>query len=194
LHHRDQAILKDLNLPVVSLSKSNFIAVSWEKLDLGWFKLNTDGSSLVNPGISGAGGLIRDHKGNLIVAFSEYVGIGSNNKAELLGVLIGLRKCKAMSLRNIVVELDSSLIVTWFEKGSCRVWYFEDFWEEIDLLLSGLNTQFNHVFREGNQAVDWLNKHGSAGIMHDYNSNNILKKLKRILRVDKCGLPCFRIK
>jgi hypothetical protein len=34
LHQRDQAILKD------------FIAVSWEKPELGWFKLNTDGSSL----------------------------------------------------------------------------------------------------------------------------------------------------
>jgi hypothetical protein len=90
LHHHDQAILKELNLTVVSFSKSNFVAVSWEKPELGWFKLNTDGSSFVNPGESGAGGLIRDHKGNLIVAFSEYFGIGSNNKAELLGVLIGL--------------------------------------------------------------------------------------------------------
>jgi hypothetical protein len=70
----------------------------------------------------------------------------------------------------------------------------EDFWEEIVLLLSGLNTQFNHVFREGNQAADWLSKRGSAGITHDYNSNNIPKELKGILRVDKCGLPCFRIK
>jgi hypothetical protein len=50
------------------------------------------------------------------------------------------------------------------------------------------------VFREGNQAADWLSKRGSAGITHDYNSNNIPKELKGILRVDKCGLPCFRIK
>jgi ribonuclease HI len=194
LHHRDQAILKELNLPAVSFSKTNFVAVSWEKLELGWFKLNTNGSSLVNPGESGAGGLIRDHKGNLIVAFSEYFGIDSNNKAKLLGVLIGLRKCKAMGLRNIVVELDSSLIVTWFEKGSCRVWYLEDFWEEIFLLISGLNIRFNHVFREGNQAADWLSKRGSAGIMYEYNSNNIPKELKGILQVDNCGLPCLRMK
>jgi hypothetical protein len=56
LHHRDQAILKELNLLAVSFSKSNFVAVSWEKPELGWFKLNTDGSSLVNPWESGAGG------------------------------------------------------------------------------------------------------------------------------------------
>jgi len=50
------------------------------------------------------------------------------------------------------------------------------------------------VLREGNQAANWLSKRGSAGITHDYNSNNIPKELKRILRVDKCGLPCLRIK
>jgi hypothetical protein len=99
-----------------------------------------------------------------------------------------------MGLRNIVVELDSSLIVTWLEKGSCRVWYLEDFWEEIFLLISGLNTRFNRVFREGNQAADWLNKRGSAGITYEYNSNNIPKELKGILRVDNCGLPCLRMK
>jgi len=194
LHHRDQAILQELNLPTVSHAKSRFIAVAWEKPELGWFKLNTDGSSLENPGISGAGGLTRDHTGNLIFAFSEYIGIGSNNKAELLGVLIGLRKCKAMGLHNIVVKLDSSLLVTWFEKGSCRVWYLEDFWEEIVFLLSGLNTRIKHVLREGNQAADWLSKSGSAGITHDYTSNNIPKELKGILRIDKCGLSCLRIK
>jgi hypothetical protein len=70
----------------------------------------------------------------------------------------------------------------------------EDFWEEIVLLLSGLNTRFNHVLREGNQVADWLSKCGSAGITHDYTSHNISKDLKGILRIDKCGLPCLRIK
>jgi hypothetical protein len=84
--------------------------------------------------------------------------------------------------------------VTWFEKGSCRVWYLEDFWEEIVFLLSGLNTRIKHVLREGNQAADWLSKSGSAGITHDYTSNNIPKELKGILRIDKCGLSCLRIK
>jgi hypothetical protein len=62
------------------------------------------------------------------------------------------------------------------------------------LLISGLNIRFNHVFREGNQAADWLSKCGSAGITQEYNSNNIPKELKGILRVDKCGLPCLRIR
>ncbi|GLT71799.1 hypothetical protein SLA2020_437920 [Shorea laevis] len=99
-----------------------------------------------------------------------------------------------MGLHNIVVELDSSLIVNWLENGSCGIWYLEDFWEEVLFLISGLNIRVNHVFREGNQAADWLSKCGSAGITQDYNSTNLPKDLKGILRVDKCGLPCFRIR
>lgn len=52
----------------------------------------------------------------------------------------------------------------------------------------------NRVFREGNQAADWLSKRGSAEITYEYNSNNIPKELKGILRVDNCGLPCLRMK
>lgn len=37
--------------------------VRWCKLASGWVKLNTDGSSLGNPGLAGGGGLIRDEKG-----------------------------------------------------------------------------------------------------------------------------------
>jgi hypothetical protein len=53
---------------------------------------------------------------------------------------------------------------------------------------------FNHVFREGNQATDWLSKRGSTGITHEYNSNNIPEELKAILRVDNYGLPCLKMK
>ncbi|KAL0287128.1 UNVERIFIED_CONTAM: hypothetical protein Sradi_7130200 [Sesamum radiatum] len=33
----------------------------------GWYKLNTDGASKGNPGISGAGGILRDQLGKVIL-------------------------------------------------------------------------------------------------------------------------------
>ena len=39
------------------------IAISWQFPPLTWFKLNSDGSSLGNPGKAGGGGLIRNDKG-----------------------------------------------------------------------------------------------------------------------------------
>ena len=38
--------------------------VSWCKPSVGWYKLNSDGASVGNPGKAGGGGLIRDYQGN----------------------------------------------------------------------------------------------------------------------------------
>ena len=48
-----------------------------------FIKLNTDGSSLGNPRLAGAGGLLRNSLGAWISGFSLHMGITSNNIAEL---------------------------------------------------------------------------------------------------------------
>ena len=47
----------------VAPSSQSTILVSWVHPPLGFVKLNTDGSSLGNPGVAGFGGLIRDEGG-----------------------------------------------------------------------------------------------------------------------------------
>ena len=37
--------------------------IRWERPSHGWVKLNTDGSSLGNPGPAGGGGVIHDEEG-----------------------------------------------------------------------------------------------------------------------------------
>ena len=51
-----------------------------------YITLNTDGSALSNPGIAGAGGILRDHLGHWIASFSLHLGIATNNTAELAAV------------------------------------------------------------------------------------------------------------
>jgi len=70
---------EDLNITSIfglkiQLKASSFLAISWSKHPQNVFKLNVDGSSLSNPGASGCGGIIRDHKGNFVYAFSHFVG------------------------------------------------------------------------------------------------------------------------
>lgn len=38
--------------------------IRWERPRGGWRKLNTDGSSLGNPGLAGGGGVIKDESSN----------------------------------------------------------------------------------------------------------------------------------
>ncbi|XP_011082393.1 uncharacterized protein LOC105165175 [Sesamum indicum] len=67
--------------------------VKWEKPQMGWFILNTDGASKGNPGISGAGGILGDHHGQVLFVFQEPLGIISNALAELKAIHRGLQLC-----------------------------------------------------------------------------------------------------
>ncbi|XP_041004153.1 uncharacterized protein LOC121249518 [Juglans microcarpa x Juglans regia] len=163
-------------------------AISWHKPSPEWFKLKVEGSSLNNLGESGDGGVLRNHDGKLQFAFTEYTGIGSNNRVELMVFLLGLRRCKLYGFNNVILELDSLLIVNWLKEDRCNVWYLEDFWEEICSLLRDLNVQFQHVFREGNSAVDWLAQLGSRGCTDEFSNENFPHLLKGILRIDRRGL------
>ena len=44
--------------------------VYWEKPEVNWFKLGTDGSSIRNPRKASEGGLICDYRGNWIFGFA----------------------------------------------------------------------------------------------------------------------------
>ena len=47
--------------------------IKWVSPPLGWFKLNTDGSSLGNPGMARGGGVIRNHVGEWVGGFSRAI-------------------------------------------------------------------------------------------------------------------------
>ena len=58
------------------------IIVSWNKPQEGKYKFNTDGSALQDSGKIGGGGILRDHQGKLIYAFSFPFGFGTNNMTD----------------------------------------------------------------------------------------------------------------
>ncbi|KAF6141065.1 hypothetical protein GIB67_006510 [Kingdonia uniflora] len=60
---------------------------------LGGFKLNTDGSSILNPGPCGGGGVVRDWVGNFVYGYTMSFGEGTNTITEVLALLYGLKAC-----------------------------------------------------------------------------------------------------
>ncbi|KAL0400123.1 UNVERIFIED_CONTAM: hypothetical protein Sradi_2355600 [Sesamum radiatum] len=56
-------------------------------------KLNTDSASKGNLGLAGAGGIVRDYEGKVILAFSELIGFTNNMVVEMHVVLKGLGIC-----------------------------------------------------------------------------------------------------
>ena len=57
--------------------------IGWKYPAKGWIKLNVDGCSKGNPGLAGAGGVMRDHMGTWIGGFARNISICSSVIAEL---------------------------------------------------------------------------------------------------------------
>jgi len=70
-----------------------------------------DGASKGNPGPSGAGVVLRDADGWEIDAMSIPLGIKTNNEAEYLALVHGLRRARELGIERIRVLSDSELLI-----------------------------------------------------------------------------------
>jgi len=75
------------------------------------YDVYTDGATRGNPGEMGVGYIIFDHLGYEVYHNAIYVGPGTNNKAEHLGIIYGLRSALNLEIRIVRVFSDSELAV-----------------------------------------------------------------------------------
>ena len=85
--------------------------IKWEKPDMGWVKLNTDGAADVAAGSAGGGGLIRDDQGNWIIGFTRKISKAYSFLAETWALHDGLLLCNQLNLNVVMVELDAKALV-----------------------------------------------------------------------------------
>ena len=74
--------------------------IGWTPPPFGFFKLNTDGSALGNPGIASVGDLIRDSDGRWIRGFPHSIGTTNSLVAELWGLRDGLKLAHSLCCEN----------------------------------------------------------------------------------------------
>lgn len=128
----------------------------WIPLPIGKFKLNTDGASKGNPGIGGGGGLIRDHDGNVPIAFSHYYGPCYSLVAEAHAMLDGMRYAASKGIKIYSTESDSTLLVNIIKDEVKCPWRLLPFINELRSLIQSQQTSVVHIFRESNSAADGL--------------------------------------
>jgi ribonuclease HI len=112
------------------------------------YVLHTDGGSRGNPGPSAIGGvLLRD--GEIALQFSERVPDTTNNVAEYLALIKGLRLAKEHRATSVAVHMDSELIIRQLQ-GVYKVKadHLKPYYAEVQTLLNGLQASFTHVPRD----------------------------------------------
>jgi ribonuclease HI len=74
-------------------------------------RLYTDGAARGNPGPAGLGLVIEDEDGTRLWGGCRYIGTATNNKAEYLALIDGLRKAAEWKPERLEVFMDSELVV-----------------------------------------------------------------------------------
>jgi ribonuclease HI len=129
--------------------------------------LQTDGGSRGNPGPSAAGVLIKTPDKEYVFGF--FLGVMTNNQAEYLALIHGLRSLMEIfdlaEIEKLEVRLDSELLVKQM-KGEYRVKdpNLQDLKKQVDRLVNKITAggpkessvvQFSHIYRKENSLADY---------------------------------------
>jgi ribonuclease HI len=125
--------------------------------------LRFDGASRGNPGLSSCGFVILDYKGDLLtnknILYKNGMFLGyniTNNQAEYMGLLIGLKFIIDNKLDNIHIQGDSQLVIKQIKKESkVHNEILKKIYEHIEHMMNKLNLlSITHIYRENNGIAD----------------------------------------
>eukprot|EP00257_Ricinus_communis_P020519 XP_015579763.1 uncharacterized protein LOC8280347 isoform X1 [Ricinus communis] len=129
----------------------------WKKPDVGWIKLNTDGS--VDRQHAGFGGLLRDNEGNAICAFVSKAPLDDIFLVELWAIWRGLVLALGLGIKVIWVESDSMSAVKTINRVQSHSGKANRCLNHIWALLKKFEEyKVSHAWRETNKAADYLSK------------------------------------
>ncbi len=119
-------------------------------------RLYTDGAARGNPGPAGAGAVIVSPQGHIVAKVGKFLGDNTNNYAEYMGLILGLKRAKAMGIRELDVLADSELLVRQLNgEYQVKAENLRPLFEEARQLLKAFpEVTLRHIRREENEAAD----------------------------------------
>lgn len=143
-----------------------YLSVIQESSDLtphSSYTLMFDGGSRGNPGPSGCGFVIYEFDpvgkiSKVLYEGHEYLGIQTNNYAEYIGLIAGLRKASNLGIKNITVKGDSLLVIKQLKREyKVNSENLKELFEQANKAASKYDSvEFTHVKREHNKKADAL--------------------------------------
>lgn len=119
-------------------------------------RLYSDGAARGNPGLAGAGAVLVEPSGQVVDRIGKFLGKQTNNYAEYMGLLLGLRRARELSVREVEVFADSELMLRQLGgRYQVKSTSLRPLYEEALVLLNDFErVKFVHVPREMNRAAD----------------------------------------
>jgi ribonuclease HI len=118
--------------------------------------LYTDGAARGNPGPAGAGAVIISPAGHIMAKLGKFLGESTNNVAEYTGLILGLKRAKAMGIKELDVFSDSELLVRQLSGDyAVKADHLKPLHDEAQALLKAFpDVHVAHIPREQNAQAD----------------------------------------
>lgn len=137
------------------LGTSELAYIKWQPPNPPFIKLNTDGSTVPNPGHDGIGGVFRDHTGSWFVSYARSISHTTNLHAEILAIKEGLEIALSENYRYLIIESDSLVAITLLQQNdNDKIKFLID--DCRSLIQRATSVKLHHIFREGNKVADKL--------------------------------------
>jgi len=116
----------------------------------------TDGAARGNPGPSGAGAVLQNAQGEVILRVGRYLGHNTNNVAEYEAMILGLKAAKEIGAREVRLVSDSELLVRQLQgRYQVKAPHLKKLYEQVKLLSRAFeHFEVSHVLRAKNKAAD----------------------------------------
>lgn len=105
----------------------------------------TDGISKPNPGECGCGVVLLDKDERIIGVISEYLGVGTNNVAELTGILRAISRAKEMGETEVLLYTDSEVCIKLLTKKKTSVTRLQPILSRCLEVMEGMNVRIEWV-------------------------------------------------
>lgn len=131
-------------------------AAGAEAASLQRVRVYSDGAARGNPGPSGAGAVLVEPSGQVIDRIGKYLGVQTNNYAEYMGLLLGLKRARELGVHEVEVFADSELMIRQLGgRYQVKSPTLRPLYEEALKLLNDFSrVKLVHVPREMNTAAD----------------------------------------
>ena len=192
-----QRLIKNPVGPVGLLSRNwheNAIQVAREKPQIGWTKLNFDGSCKCSTGRASIGGVIRDHNAVFLLGYAESIGHTTSTIAEMAALRRGLELILENGWSQVWLEGDLQSLVEIIMQGRrVRSAEAQKQVSHIKLLIPELdNFLITHIYREGNRVAHTFAQMGHR-LKHPQIWRHIPNEvLRNILRENAEGKIVYR--
>ena len=116
----------------------------------------SDGASRGNPGPAGAGAVLALPSGEVVERLGLFLGTQTNNHAEYMGALLGLRRARSLGAEEVELVADSQLLIRQLSgRYQVKSATLRPLYEEARALLASFRRhRLTHLPREENREAD----------------------------------------